>query len=134
MQSKADYLLILSPLSVRYCVIKLVFDADGHGVDFVFRYFNKHMEVVDGIPVEEMLNRSFYEVFKNGDRKWLISYADAALNWVQRTLRDYSPEIDKNLYNRLSLSCLLYKNLRTSIILSSPSSSITTYQTTKFFT
>ena len=84
-------------MPVAYCVIELVFDADGHGVDFVCCYCNKHMEVVEGIPVEEMLNRSFYEVFKNADRKWLISYADVALNGVQRTLYDYSPEIDKNL-------------------------------------
>ena len=55
------------------------------------------MEIVEGIPVEEMLNRSFYEVFKNGDKKWLISYSDVALNGSQRTLRDYSLEIDKNL-------------------------------------
>lgn len=88
---------ILDDMPVAYCVIELVFDENGHGVDFVFRYCNKHMEVVEGIPVEEMLNRSFYEVFKNGDRKWLISYADVALNGVQRTLYDYSPEIDKNL-------------------------------------
>ena len=90
-------LCILDDMPVAYCMIELVFDADGHGVDFVFRYCNKHMEVVEGIPVEEMFNRSFYEVFKNGDRKWLITYADVALNGVQRTLYDYSPEIDKNL-------------------------------------
>ena len=88
---------ILDDMPVAYCVIELVFDEDGHGVDFVFRYCNKHMEVVEGIPVEEMLNRSFYEVFKNGDRKWLITYADVALNGSQRTLHDYSPEIDKEL-------------------------------------
>lgn len=66
---------------------------DGHGVDFVFRYCNKQMEVVEGIPIEEMLNRSFYEVFKNGDKKWLVSYADVAVNGLKRTLSDYSPEI-----------------------------------------
>lgn len=88
---------ILDDMPVAYCVIELVFDENGHGVDFVFRYCNKHMAVVEGIPVEDMLNRSFYEVFKNGDKKWLISYADVALNGVQRTLSDYSPEIDKNL-------------------------------------
>ena len=88
---------ILDDMPIAYCVIELVFDEDGHGVDFVFRYCNKHMEVVEGIPVEEMLNRSFYEVFKNGDRKWLVSYADVALNGSKRTLSDYSPEIDKNL-------------------------------------
>lgn len=88
---------ILDDMPVAYCVIELVFDEDGHGVDFIFRYCNKHMEVVEGIPVEEMLNRSFYEVFKNGDRKWLVSYSDVALNGSKRTLYDYSPEIDKNL-------------------------------------
>ena len=88
---------ILDDMPIAYCVIELVFDENGHGIDFIFRYCNKHMEVVEGIPVEEMLNRSFYEVFKNGDRKWLISYADVALNGVQRILHDYSPEIDKNL-------------------------------------
>ena len=88
---------ILDDMPVAYCVIELTFDENGHGVDFVFRYCNKHMEVVEGIPVEEMLNRSFYEVFKNGDRKWLVSYADVALNGSKRTLSDYSPEIGKNL-------------------------------------
>ena len=88
---------ILDDMPVAYCVIELTFDEDGHGVDFIFRYCNKYMEVVEGIPVEEMLNHSFYEVFKNGDRKWLVSYADVALNGSKRTLSDYSPEIDKNL-------------------------------------
>ena len=69
---------ILDDMPVAYCVIELTFDEDGHGVDFIFRYCNKYMEVVEGIPVEEMLNRSFYEVFKNGDKKWLVAYADVA--------------------------------------------------------
>ena len=60
---------ILDDMPVAYCVIELVFDADGHGVDFVFRYCNKHMAVVEGIPVEEMLNRSFHEVFKYGYKR-----------------------------------------------------------------
>ena len=55
------------------------------------------MEVVEGVPIEEMVNHSFYEVFKNGDRKWLVAYADVALNGINRVLHDYSPEIGKNL-------------------------------------
>lgn len=88
---------IVDDMPVAYCVIELVFDENGHGVDFIFRYCNKHMAVVEGVPVEEMLNHSFYEVFKNGDRKWLIAYADVALNGVQRTLHDFSPEINQHL-------------------------------------
>lgn len=56
-------------MPLAFCIIELVFDAEGHGVDFVFRYCNDEMAVVEGIPVSEMLNRSFYEVFENGDKK-----------------------------------------------------------------
>ena len=77
--------------------VELVFDAEGHGVDFVFRYCNDEMAVVEGVPVSEMLNRSFYEVFENGDKKWLVTYADVALNGNKHILQDYSPEIDKTL-------------------------------------
>lgn len=88
---------LLDHMPIAYCVIELVFDEGGHGIDFIFRYCNKYMEIVEGVPVEDMVNHSFYEVFKNGDRKWLVNYADVALNGVQRTMHDYSPEIDKDL-------------------------------------
>lgn len=88
---------ILDDMPVAYCIIEIVFDENGHGLDFIFRYCNKQMEVIEGLPVEDMVDHSFYEVFKNGDRKWIVPYADVALNGGQRTLHDYSPEIDKNL-------------------------------------
>lgn len=88
---------ILDGMPLAYCVIELVFDENGHGVDFIFRYCNRQMAVVEGIPVSEMLNRSFYEVFKNGNRKWLVAYADVALNGTERTICDFSPEIGKEL-------------------------------------
>ena len=88
---------ILNDMPLAFCVIELVFDANGRGVDFVFRYCNEEMAVVEGIPVSEMLNNSFYEVFENGDKKWLVSYADVALNGTKVILHDYSPEIGKDL-------------------------------------
>lgn len=87
----------MDEMPLAYCVIELVFDEDGHGVDFIFRYCNKEMAVVEGVPVEEMLNRSFYEVFRNVDRKWLVSYADVAPNGTKHTLKDFSPEIGKDI-------------------------------------
>ena len=82
---------------IAFCVIELVFSEEGHGIDFVFRYCNKEMEVLEGVPVEQMVNRSFYEVFPHGDKKWVIPYAEVALNGKKRILQDYSPEIDKNI-------------------------------------
>ena len=88
---------ILNDMPLAFCVIELVFDANGRGVDFVFRYCNEEMAVVEGIPVSEMLNNSFYKVFVNGDKKWLVTYADVALNGTKVILHDYSPEIGKDL-------------------------------------
>ena len=88
---------LLDNMPLAFCLIELVFNEDGRGFDFIFRYCNAEMEKVEGVPVEEMLNRSFYEVFRNGDKKWLVSYADVALNGTKHTIHDYSPEIDKNL-------------------------------------
>ena len=88
---------LLDDMPLAFCVIELVFNEDGHGVDFIFRYCNAQMAVVEGVPIEEMLNRSFYKVFPNGDKKWLVAYADVALNGTKHTLHDYSPEIDKYL-------------------------------------
>ena len=92
-----DNCSFLNDMPLAFCIIELVFDAEGHGVDFVFRYCNDEMTVVEGVPVSEMLNRSFYEVFENGDKKWLVTYADVALNGNKHILHDYSPEIDKTL-------------------------------------
>lgn len=88
---------LLDDMPIAFCIIELVFNEEGHGIDFIFRYCNAQMAVIEGVPVEEMINRSFYEVFRNGDKKWLVAYADVALNGTQRTLCDYSPEIGKNL-------------------------------------
>ena len=88
---------LLDDMPLAFCVIELVFNKDGNGVDIIFRYCNAEMANVEGVPVEELLNRSFYKVFPNGDKKWLVAYADVALNGTKRTLRDYSPEIDKEL-------------------------------------
>lgn len=85
---------ILDNMPIPFCVIELVFDKAGHGADFVFRYCNPEMETLSGIPVEDMLNRSFYEIFKNGDKKWLPTYADVALNGKKRIIQDCSVETD----------------------------------------
>lgn len=84
-------------LPVAFCIIELVFDELGHGVDFVFRYCNKEMETLEGKRIDEMIDRSFYEVFENGDKKWLITYADVALNGGKKVIESYSPEIDATL-------------------------------------
>lgn len=47
--------------------------------------------------MEEMIDKSFYKVFPNVDKKWLITYADVALYGVSRVIEAYSPEVDAKL-------------------------------------
>ena len=88
----------LDNMPVAYCIIELVLNKDGAGIDFIFRYCNKQMEVVEGKKISEMIDQSFYKVFPNADRKWLAAYTDVAVNGGIRYIQDYSPEIKKDLY------------------------------------
>lgn len=88
---------ILDNMPLAFCLIELVFDQEGRGMDLVFRYCNKELCKLIQLPLEAILNKSFYEVFKNGDKKWLITYADVAMNGTSRIINSYSQEIDCNL-------------------------------------
>lgn len=83
---------ILDNMPIAFCVIELIFNNDGHGIDFVFRYCNNEMAVIEGKTIEEMMNHSFFSVFPNADKKWLVAYTDVAVNGSSRYIRDYSPK------------------------------------------
>lgn len=87
---------ILEDMPLAYCIIELVFDNGGQGINFLIRYCNKHMEVLTGISAENMMGRPFYEVFKNGEKNWLIAYANIALNGSKCTLHTHHTENEEN--------------------------------------
>lgn len=91
---------VLDDMPEAFCVIELVINSDGKGVDFIFRYCNQEMEILEGKSIEQMQDQSFYRVFPNADRKWLVVYADVAINGNRRVFRSYSPEIGKELIIR----------------------------------
>ena len=66
-----DNCSFLNDMPLAFCIIELVFDAEGHGVDFVFRYCNDEMTVVEGVPVSEMLNVHFMKSLKTGIKNGL---------------------------------------------------------------
>ena len=88
---------IIHNMPYAFCIIELIFDGRSRGVDFIFRYCNKEMENLEGKTLDEMMNKSFYEIFENADPKWLLAYADIAANGGSRTIEGYSPEINADL-------------------------------------
>lgn len=89
---------ILDDYPLAFCVIEITFDEKQRGMDFIFRYCNKEMEILENRKIEEMVDKSFFDVFDNADKKWLSIYADVALNGKKVSLEgEYSPEIDAYL-------------------------------------
>ena len=91
---------VLDRMPIGFCVIELIFNDDGSGVDFVFRYCNKEMEHIEGKKVEEMIDQSFYKVFPDGNKKWLAVYTDVAVNGGYRYFRSYNQAIGRELLVR----------------------------------
>lgn len=92
-RTPADFLVaqcaIFDRCPVAACLIELVLDESGGLIDFVFRYCNPEMEVMEGVPLEQMLGHTLREVFPRADHKKLIAYADVALNGTSRMARSY---------------------------------------------
>lgn len=74
---------------IAFAVIEVTFDDEGHGMDFIFRYCNDAMLKLEELSAEEIVNKSFYEVFKDSNKKWMVSYADVALNGNQKIISYY---------------------------------------------
>ena len=88
---------LMDAMPLPFCVIELTFDANGHGIDFVFRYCNAAQLALEGLSGEEVLDRSFYSVFPDGDKKWLVLFADVALNGSHYKLRDYNARLKRTI-------------------------------------
>lgn len=82
---------------LAFCVIELIFDDFGRGVDFILRYCNPKMAEVEKRCPEEALNRSLTEIFHQIDKKWLVIFTDVAVNNTLRTFDLHHPQLDKKV-------------------------------------
>ena len=83
---------ILDNMPLGVCVIEYIPDEYGFGAEFIIRYCNQQLSQFDWTPKENIIGRSFTEVFSGSSPKWLIACADVALNGTKRYLQGYSPE------------------------------------------
>lgn len=80
---------VLDNFPLPFCIIELTFGREGHGIDFIFRYCNKAMEEFEQISLDKMIDRTYFEVFPDGERKWLISFSDIALHGGTKIIDAY---------------------------------------------
>ena len=88
---------IMDQAPLAFSVIELIFSDDGRGIDFLFRYCNQEMARLEGTAIEDMLDHSFYEVFPNAERKWIVPYADVAINGTSRVIHKLKADSSEKL-------------------------------------
>ena len=84
-------------LPVAFADIEMVFNDERRAVDWIFRYGNQALALLEKVPLEKLIGRAFSSLFPDMDDKWLRAYEQAALYGATLEVVDYSPEIDTYL-------------------------------------
>lgn len=92
------HLLDISP--VPRCLIEMIFDGDTP-IDFEFHYVNDaFVRLFELQSKDQMLGKTFRNVFKNINEKWMDFFAPTALNGIPQNTVIKSIESGKELYVR----------------------------------
>lgn len=84
-------------IPIAFTDIEMIFNEESQAVDWIFRYGNEALAMLEECPLDEMIGNTFSSIFPNMDKKWLRSYERSVLYGETLELIDYSPEIDKYL-------------------------------------
>lgn len=84
-------------LPFAFTDIEMIFNEERHAVDWIFRYGNAALALLEKLPLEKLIGYTFGSIFSNMDSKWLKSYERATLYAETLEIIDYSPEIDTYL-------------------------------------
>ncbi len=87
---------ILDDLPLPFAVFEIKYEKE-KPVDIFFKYLNKKMAEMAESTVEATRGRSFYDVFENGDRKWIEINEEVVVTGEARAVRRFSPEVGKYL-------------------------------------
>ncbi len=91
----------LESMPIAFTVLKVEIDEKGEPYDLVFVYANKALADLENTTTEKLVGSSFYNIFKNGDKKWLKLYWETAYKGITQEIEAYSNEVKKFL----SISC-----------------------------
>ncbi len=81
-----------------YCIIRVELDKAGQPFDWTFIHANEELARIEGKPLDEIIGHRFYELFPEGDRKWLNYYYEAAYLGKSVSFDEISDEIGLYLH------------------------------------
>ena len=89
---------VFDQCDVAFCVIRLELDPAGKPIDWTFAYANEALANMEGFTLDSLLGKRFFDLFPNGDRKWLEYYYKAAFEGENCSFESISEEIGLYLH------------------------------------
>ena len=97
-ESYHDYYHCFDQMPIAFADIEMIFNEERHAVDWIFRYGNQALALLEKIPLDKLVGNTFSAIFPNMDDKWLRAYEQTTLYGTTLEIFDYSPEIDTHLH------------------------------------
>ena len=88
----------LTTAPLPFCVIRAELDEAAAPVDWTFLYCNDALAALEGYPKDKLLGQRFFQLFPDGDRKWLKPYYEAAYEKRAAAFDSISEEIGQYLH------------------------------------
>lgn len=82
------------PLAV--CVMEVLTD-NSHNVEFIIRYCNDRMALLDGLSKNKIIGNSVYDIYEEGDKLRLATFADVASTGRTHIVERVSPLTNKKV-------------------------------------
>lgn len=96
-KSYREHYRVFDDMPIAFADIEMIFDEQRNAVDWIFRYGNPALAVLEKKPLDSLVGAAFSGLFANMDAKWLRVYERSALFGETLEIMDYSPEIDTYL-------------------------------------
>ena len=95
-ESEARYRTLFNSIDEGFCVIEVIFDANGKAVDYRFLEINPSFEKLTGIPAEKALSgKNISELVPNLEGKWFEIYGRVTLSGEPIRVVEGSEALDR---------------------------------------
>lgn len=88
--NEVDYKLLFDNMISPFSFYKIVCDADGNPIDYIFIAVNKAFELETGYTSEEVVGRRVLDVFPLTEKYWIEKLGNVALTGIQAKFENYA--------------------------------------------
>jgi PAS domain S-box-containing protein len=93
--SEAKYRLLFENMTVGFALHEMIYDADGHPVDYRYLEVNPAFEKLTGVTAKQVVGRTVKEVMPAIEPQWIEVYSQVAKSGQSTSYENYAQEIGR---------------------------------------